>query len=56
MGPVAALALALLALRELWKAHRDSDARTEKRADETDRRLASLVDALTEGFKKAEPK
>jgi membrane protein required for beta-lactamase induction len=56
VGPVAALALALLIGRELWRSHREMDKREQDRADALDARLDRIADALAEGLKKADPK
>lgn len=56
VGPVAALALALVIGRELWKAHREADKREQDRADALDDRLDRIADALSTGLKKADPK
>lgn len=56
VGPVAALALALVIGRELWKAHREADKREQDRADALDARLDRIADALSVGLKKADPK
>jgi hypothetical protein len=53
---MAALALALLIGRELWRAHRETDKREQERADALDARLDRIADALAEGLKKADPK
>lgn len=55
VGPVAALALALLIGRELWKDHKASDKREQDRADALDARLDRIADALAAGLKKADP-
>lgn len=56
IGPVAALVLALVIGRELWKDHRAADKREQERADALDARLDRIADALTTGLKKADPK
>jgi hypothetical protein len=53
---MAALALALLIGRELWRSHREMDKREQDRADALDARLDRIADALAEGLKKADPK
>ena len=56
IGPVAALALALVIGRELWRAHREADKREQDRADALDARLDKLADAIAAGLKQADPK
>ncbi len=56
VGPVAALALALVIGRELWKSHREADKREQDRADALDARLDRIAEALAAGFEKADPK
>ena len=56
IGPVAALALALVIGRELWKAHVAADQRERERADALDARLDRIADALTAALNKADPK
>lgn len=63
VGPVAALALALVVITILWKAHQAADEREIKRGDEwrdrsiaTDARLDRVADAFEAIAKKAAPK
>jgi Flp pilus assembly protein TadB len=55
VGPLAALVLALVIGRELWRSHREADKREQDRADALDARLDRIADALAAGLKKADP-
>lgn len=52
VGPVAALALGLFVIRELWKAHQAADADVRAQRDA----LSSRLDEITGLLKKGQPK
>lgn len=48
VGPVAALALALVIARELWRSHKAADAREVDRADRAEARLEKFLQIIDE--------
>lgn len=56
VGPLGGFVLALWIIWQLWKAHREADAREQKRADDADARLGRIADAIGAGLERPEPK